>query len=172
VPSAEQARLAGQYLYASGGWMIVEFKDGRIGVTSQGEFNAGRFISSDEVILKSGGIPFFYRIIRNPDGSPARLIRLYDGETLDFQAGLEDPPGPDDSSWDGFIGFYPFQVNGLPGGVHRVLKKNGWLYIDHIKLIEYRPGLFFAAHGEALDFTGSVPTWRNIRLKKTGPSRN
>jgi CubicO group peptidase (beta-lactamase class C family) len=39
-------------------------------------------------------------------------------------------------------------------------------------LTEVSPGLFFAGNGEALDFRGPVPTWRNIKLTKvgTGPS--
>lgn len=166
VPAAEQARLAGQYLYASGGWMNVEFKEGRIGVTSRGEFTPGRFISPDEVIFMTGGLPFFYRFVRNKDGSPARLVRLYDGETLDFHTGLDDPPGPDKPEWEAHVGRFPYNVNGLPGGVFTVAKKNGHLYLDHMKLTEHRPGLFFAVHGEALDFAGPFPTWRNIRLEK------
>lgn len=165
-PSAEQARLAGQYLYASGGWMNVELKDGRIGVTSGGEFRAGRFISPDEVVFMTGGVPFFYRFVRKPDGAPACLVRLYDGETLDFHTGPDDPPSPDKAEWEGFVGRYRYKINGLPGGSFRIAKKNGYLYLDHMRLFEHRPGLFFAVHGEALDFTGPFPTWRNIRLEK------
>ena len=166
VPSDEQARLAGQYLYASGGWMNVELKDGRIGVTQGKEFTPARFISPDEAIIVSGRIPFFYRFVRNEDASPARLIRLNDGETLDFNVGPNDPPGPDKPEWDAYVGRYPYKVHGLPGGVFMVSKKNGYLFLGHMRLTEHRPGLFFAAHGEVLDFTGPSPTWRNIRLER------
>lgn len=172
MSAADQNRLAGRYLNAFGRGMIIEFREGKAGLTEKGAFNPARFISEDEVILISGGSGIFYRIKRNPDGSPARLIRLDDGESFDFQEGLDDPPGPDDASWDTYIGVYPFKINGLPGGSHRVLKRNGWLYLDHMKLTEHRPGLFFTAPGEALDFTGPVPTWRNIRLEKTGTARS
>jgi hypothetical protein len=35
-------------------------------------------------------------------------------------------------------------------------------------LFEVSPGLFFATNGEALDFRGPIPTWRNIKLEKVG----
>jgi hypothetical protein len=47
-----------------------------------------------------------------------------------------------------------------------VSRKNGYLYLDHMRLSEEKPGLFFSAHGEALDFSGLVPTWRNIKMEK------
>lgn len=48
--------------------------------------------------------------------------------------------------------------------VHR---KNGYLYLDQVRLIaEPEAGLFFTADGEAVDFRGSEPTWRNIRLQR------
>ncbi len=166
IPAAEQARLAGQYLYASGGWMIVEYKDGRIGVTAGGKFQPGRFVSPDEVIFVTGGIPFFYRLVRNPDGSPARIVRLYDGETLDFHTAPAEPPGPAKPEWEAYAGTYAYTINGLPGGANILSLKNGYLYLGQFKLSEHRPGLFFTAHGEALDFTGPVPTWRNIKLER------
>jgi hypothetical protein len=41
-----------------------------------------------------------------------------------------------------------------------------------LRLTEVSPGLFYAENGEALDFRGVIPTWRNIKLTKvdTGPS--
>ncbi len=41
-----------------------------------------------------------------------------------------------------------------------------------LRLVEVSPGLFFASNGEALDFRGAIPTWRNIKLIRvgTGPS--
>lgn len=166
IPAAEQARLAGHYLYASGGWMIIEYKDGRIGVTSGGGFSPGRFVSPDEAVFMTGGIPFFYRFIRHSEGSPSRLVRLYDGETLDFHTAPGEPPGPAKPEWEAYVGKYTYTINGRPGGTNTLALRNGYLYWDSFKLSEHRPGLFFAAHGEALDFTGAVPTWRNIKLQK------
>jgi CubicO group peptidase (beta-lactamase class C family) len=166
IPSAVQARLAGQYLSTSGGWMNIEFKDGRIGVAAGSEFRPGRFVSPDEVVFFSGGRPLFYRFVRNPEGVPARIVRLYDGETFDSHASPAEASGPAKPEWEAYVGKYGFEVDGLPGGTHSVSLKNGYLYLDSFKLAEHRPGLFFSAHGEALDLSGGVPTWRNIRLTK------
>jgi CubicO group peptidase (beta-lactamase class C family) len=48
-----------------------------------------------------------------------------------------------------------------------VQKKDGFLFFDGKKLFEYKPGLFFTPDGEAVDFRGEVPTWRNLKLKKS-----
>ena len=39
-------------------------------------------------------------------------------------------------------------------------------YIDGYPVVELEPDLFFALDGEALDFRGTIPTVRNIKLVK------
>jgi CubicO group peptidase (beta-lactamase class C family) len=46
-----------------------------------------------------------------------------------------------------------------------VEEKDGFLCIDDDQLEEYEPGLFFTPSGEALDFRGPAPTWRNMELE-------
>ncbi len=48
-----------------------------------------------------------------------------------------------------------------------VVKKDGYLCIGDEKLEEYQPGLFVTPSGEMLDLRSSVPTWRNIKMKKS-----
>lgn len=49
-------------------------------------------------------------------------------------------------------------------------QRQGWLYIDGIRLVaEAEPGLLFTSDGEAVDFRGSQPTWRNLRLQRVAP---
>jgi CubicO group peptidase (beta-lactamase class C family) len=59
---------------------------------------------------------------------------------------------------------------GYPVFIVKIYPKDGHLYIQHEgkdeALEEYQPGLFFPPSGEALDFRGPVPTWRNIKFKK------
>ena len=43
---------------------------------------------------------------------------------------------------------------------------SGFLIFEGQKVFEYKPGLFFAPNGEAIDFCGEVPTWRNLKLKR------
>lgn len=38
--------------------------------------------------------------------------------------------------------------------------------LDGVPLLEQEPGLFFTKTGEAVDFRGETPTWRNIRVTK------
>jgi hypothetical protein len=41
------------------------------------------------------------------------------------------------------------------------------LFINSVRLvIEHEPGLFFTSDGEVVDFRSSVPTWRNLRLRR------
>jgi len=37
---------------------------------------------------------------------------------------------------------------------------------DRRLILEFEPGLFFAADGEAVDFRRAPPTWRSIRLQR------
>ncbi len=123
VLASEQERLAGRYLYASGGVMILEFENGRVGIKSGSSFIPARFVSPDVAGLESDGAPFFYSFLRNPDGSPAGLVRMDDGENLDFNEGPHDPRGPDLQEWEKYVGRYAYRIFGRPGGFFTVSKK-------------------------------------------------
>jgi hypothetical protein len=45
--------------------------------------------------------------------------------------------------------------------------RDGYLYCNNMRCIEFGPGLFFTFNGEALDFRGTIPTYRNIMLIKS-----
>jgi len=52
-----------------------------------------------------------------------------------------------------------------------VEEKDGLLWVKSVNsqgepepLEEHEPGLFFTPAGEALDFRGPVPTWRNLKM--------
>ena len=62
------------------------------------------------------------------------------------------------------------------GGIQLVRKKqililisvaDGYLTFNGTRCRKYLPGLFFTYDGEALDFRGTVPTFRNIALSRT-----
>jgi len=116
--------------------------------------------------VEHGGLPFYYRFMRGPDSGTVMIERLYDGTWLDFNEGPNDPPGPDRQEWDSYLGLYRYRTFGGPSVTMELSRKNGYLYLDHMKLREYQPGLFFAAHGEALDLREAIPTWRNITLER------
>jgi hypothetical protein len=43
---------------------------------------------------------------------------------------------------------------------------DGHLFLDKARLAEVQPGLFFTSAGDAVDFRGSAPTIRNVRVLK------
>ncbi len=166
--SPEQLQpLAGKYLYNRGGYMIIQFKDNRLGA---GEVNAPTpftfFTQEGDAYIDYGGMNFYYKFVRNQDGRPDYLIRMYDGEYLDWNDGPYEAAGPDKAEWNQYLGEYRCISYGRPAGKFTIQKKNGHLWIDYMKLEEYREGLFFTSHGECLDFRGPEPTWRNIKLEK------
>jgi len=46
----------------------------------------------------------------------------------------------------------------------RITVANGYLPLGDERRREHLPGLFFTPPGEALDFRGTIPTFRNIML--------
>lgn len=55
---------------------------------------------------------------------------------------------------------------GYPELRKRVYEKNGYLEIGGKRLDEYLPGIFFAVDGDCLDFSGPLPLWKGMRMKK------
>jgi CubicO group peptidase (beta-lactamase class C family) len=98
----------------------------------------------------------------------AAHLECFVGEiSLDYNDGPHDGAGPDKPSWTRFEGEYHIDQWGKPSEQRTVHWKNGWLYLDQIRLIvEFEPGLFFTSDGEAADFRPAVPTWRNLRLRR------
>ena len=160
--------LAGTYLYGSGGWMYVLWKDGHLGVGSLDRLNPFHFTSEDEAWHEAGGERFYYRFIRSEDGGPAYLVRLYDGTWLDY-LDPADPGGPGPSRWSALEGRWRRHRWDRPLDPFTIERRGGRLWLDHMPLEEHLPGLFFAPHGEALDFTGPVPMWRSIPIARVPP---
>lgn len=164
ISEKEQKKHLGQYLYNSGGIMKLEWQDGRLGVNGGKNFNPFNFTAADEAYLVIEGIPYFYTFSRLSTGVPGILIREYDGEHLDLNEGPADLPGSFSPEWKQYLGKYQLRSYGFPLATLTVSEKNGYLYLDDFKLKEYKPGLFFSAHGETIDFRGTPPRARSIPL--------
>jgi CubicO group peptidase (beta-lactamase class C family) len=97
----------------------------------------------------------------------AGTCRYYDFHTPEES---RDRPGPDKPEWKGYTGLY-FMLEW--GRLKRrrlfISVRNGHLYCNNSRCIEYRPGLFFTYHGEALDMRGTIPTYANVMLIKFPP---
>ena len=79
----------------------------------------------------------------------------------------QNSEGPDKPEWKKYIGRYQMLVWGRwPASLLWVTKVKGYLVVNGSRCTEYLPGLFFTQTGEALDFRGTIPTFRNILLYK------
>jgi hypothetical protein len=80
-----------------------------------------------------------------------------------------DPPGPARPEWDRFAGVYQAKAYGQDDEV-RVAPKNGYLYWDgRLKLAEFRPGLFFTADGDSVQFREDAVDFANRRYRRVSP---
>jgi hypothetical protein len=82
--------------------------------------------------------------------------------------------------WSRYLGTYALSIDGQPvwwahlalafglprDAFVKVAHTGSGIALDGSPMLEARPGLFFTLDGEALDFRGSVPTWRNIPLTR------
>jgi CubicO group peptidase (beta-lactamase class C family) len=166
MPPLRQRTLAGQYLLDFfGGPMTFTFQAGGLGIRRDGRFAPVRWMSEDAGVVPVNGRPVFLQFVRKADGTPLYVMRQNDGEFLDYNEGVA-VPGPDKPEWRRYTGKYRIKQFGQPVEAFEVQIRNGNLLLENLKLAEYRPGLFFTPHGEALDFRSVTPTWRNIPLEK------
>jgi hypothetical protein len=92
---------------------------------------------------------------------------------FDYNDGPNDPPGPDKPEWENYVGDYVLDRWGKPLYPIKVQRKNGYLYIDAVRIVvEHERGLFFTSDGEAVDFRAEPVRWGNIALRRvsTAPS--
>jgi CubicO group peptidase (beta-lactamase class C family) len=82
----------------------------------------------------------------------------------------DDPQGPGRPEWGHFVGIYRTLAYGRDDEV-RLALKNGYLYWDgRLKLIEDRPGLFFTADGDSVQFSEGAVDFANRHYRRVGPT--
>jgi CubicO group peptidase (beta-lactamase class C family) len=80
----------------------------------------------------------------------------------------KDRPGPDKPEWKRYLGRYRMLAWGrMQSSLLSIRVKDGYLSCNNMRCTEFEPGLFFTFNGEALDFRGTIPTFRNIMLIKS-----
>ncbi len=160
--------LAGYYQGRSLTFQL-KIKDGHPGIELNRRFFPLTFYPEAQASTET----YDYQFVLDENGRPSHLFRFYDGLNLDYIDGPGDKPGQDKPEWKKYLGIYRDRIYGELRGIHRVHIRNGYLYFDRLKLIvEHQPGLFFSSTGEALDFRGEIPTWRNIKLEKVSKQPN
>jgi CubicO group peptidase (beta-lactamase class C family) len=129
-----------------------------------------RFASPVELLVPGSGPSddgIRLRYFPPHDGEIAHLESVLGDSNLDYNDGPNDPAGPDKKEWHPFVGDYVIDMWGKPSEQVKIHRKNGYLYVDEIRLVvELEPGLFFTSDGEAVDFRQAEPTWENIRMRR------
>jgi len=167
-PTQEQLRqFVGNYV---GRNITAEIKlDGRsLGIQVGPTFKAMQFISPNETFVAGlDGDAVTYQYCEAGHLEPAHFECSVGEDSLDYNDGGKDDVGPDKPDWAPYLGQYQIDQWGRPSGSATIHRRNGYLYLDHIRLIvELEPGLFFTSDGEAVDFRRRQPTWRNVRLRR------
>jgi CubicO group peptidase (beta-lactamase class C family) len=162
-------KLLGQY--DTNIW--IRHKDGTLGISIGREFYPLNFFLDRGEIVGIFGDYSELRLkppLHGQNGSLAHLNRLYGScRYYDFQKPVksEDKPGPDKPEWQKYEGRYRVLVWGrMQGSPLRVRIRDGYLTLNGMRCFEHLPGLFFTYSGEALDFRGTIHTFRNIQLIK------
>ncbi|QCB55786.1 class A beta-lactamase-related serine hydrolase [Sphingopyxis sp. PAMC25046] len=167
--SPERARaLAGHYIgrnvsgtiEESGGKLRFRKDEAKTGETLE-------LTSPDELFaINAEGETITYRYYPAAGALPAHLECSKGEASLDYNGGPHDAPGPDSPGWQRYVGRYRIQQWGKPAIDVVIARRHGFLEINGTRLVvEFEPGLFFTSDGEAVDFRGEVPTWRNLILE-------
>ena len=151
----------------------MEFNDGVFGLSLQNNFYPIKLYLDGHHIKGTFGqySEFWFKpSLFHGDGTMVHLNR-YSGTCnyYDFHRpeGAMDSPGPDKPDWEKYCGVYKALKWGRTFGLFlRVDIKDGYLTLNTSRCFEYLPGLFFTYDGEALDFRGTIATFRNIMLIK------
>jgi CubicO group peptidase (beta-lactamase class C family) len=164
-PSFLPAGLEGRYNGTNDDMLFV-VKDGRFGYASGNAFVPVTPLSPDDYVSRE----YVYRFVRDDKGRPVSVVRPYDGAVWVLGSSKGEASGPDHSAWNAYVGTYVRKRFGVAEKFYVVSVKNGWLHFEgsgqDFLLTEHLPGLFFTPDGEAVDFRGAPPTFRNIRLYK------
>jgi CubicO group peptidase (beta-lactamase class C family) len=128
-----------------------------------------RIVSPDRVAFppdRPGGDASELRYFREGKTTP-HLEPLLTDNHFDYNDGPNDPPGPDKPEWENYVGDYVLDRWGKPLYPIKVQRKNGYLYIDAVRIVvEHERGLFFTSDGEAVDFRAEPVRWGNIALRR------
>jgi CubicO group peptidase (beta-lactamase class C family) len=136
-------------------------------------FKPMQFISPSEMFIEGPDAETVtYQYCAKGHLEPAHFECSIGENSLDYNEGGPDVAGPDEPSWARLVGEYQIYQWGRASQSVTIHRKNGYLYLDHIRLIvELEPDLFFTCDGEAVDFRHGEPTWRNIRLRRMAAAR-
>lgn len=163
-------RMAGNWIGRSAKAKIVVAGNGELLLRREANEAGTRLaaIDCDQLFTEGAdGEVATYRYHEATDMLPAHLGCTNGEDGLDQNDAMEMPAGPNGPHWLPWLGRYRIDQWGKPSMSVVLEQRQGWLYIDGIRLVaEVEPGLLFTSDGEAVDFRGPQPTWRNLRLQR------
>jgi CubicO group peptidase (beta-lactamase class C family) len=167
LPKREMQGFIGNYVGRSSAAQI-KFANDALVVQAGTTVTPVNFVSPvDLCLVDADGESVTYRYVGEAPGEPKHLECSIGEDSLDYNDGPADLPGPGLPAWDAYLGRYQIDLWGKPTESVAIHRHNGYLYLNERRLIvETEPGLFFTADGEAVDFRSGVATWRNIRLRR------
>ena len=151
----------------------IGYKDEDFGITLGRDFYPLEMFLGEEGLVGKFGKFSELRFKPSLNGRPGTIVTshrklaicsYYDFHKPDTS---QDKPGPNKPEWQKYARDYRILVWGRMGGrIVAVRIRDGYLTVNGTRCHEYLPGLFFQYDGEALDFRGTIPTYRNIMLIK------
>jgi CubicO group peptidase (beta-lactamase class C family) len=163
-------RLVGEY----GVNIFVGPKEGVFGIAIGKEFYPLTFYEDGGDVVGVFGKYSELRAKPSLAGQPGSLVHLNRlSGTVSYYDFLKpekpaDQPGPNKPEWKPYLGTYRILNWGrAPGSTVIIGITDGYLTCNGGRCREYVPGLFFTSDGEALDFRGTVATFRNVPLIRT-----
>ena len=150
---------------------VLEYENNSLRIKIGSSFYPLTLYSGEEGLVGEFGQNSELRFKSFIKGRPGTLVTLNrttgSCSFYDFLQPLKNQkhPGPNKPEWQKYLGRYGFLVWGRQGGrIFGIDIRNGYLCINGVKCLEHETGLFFTYTGEALDFRGTIPTYRNIMM--------
>jgi hypothetical protein len=137
---------------------------GALSLKANGSVNKLTFSSPDDAWITSGPLAPVALHFFPARGAEAPRFEI-NGDSFDYNDGPSDAVGPISVEFDHLLGGYAMSKWGKLT-VMMLTKKNGYLYLDNLRLQQHVSGLFFTGDGEALDLRPRVATFRNIHLHR------
>lgn len=170
---ARAKQLAGLYVGPPDGELAVQ--DSQLGWLHQSRFYPVTFLSANEIEVKLPSMVMTLRFHSDEQRDPSwaectvEVGAMRISGSLAYSGSPFVTVGPEKVGWGAYLGDYAIPQWGKVVDTVNLHIENGYLYFGKYQVDEYKPGLLFLSDGEALDFRGQPPAFRNIALIRTMP---
>jgi CubicO group peptidase (beta-lactamase class C family) len=173
----------GGFGFLSDLWWLPELKIGITVLTNADQHNLQGDLALQILydFVNDPNRVYYSRLMALPESAPVvegnGQFRPPLGLEYEIEGHAQQSSAQDRLRWREYVGDYSVKTWGVVDptqALGQVYQPGSDLYLkisepaDDLRLMEVSPGLFFAENGEALDFRGDVPTWRNIKLIRIG----